>query len=121
VGGEPLRPDFADTITPRQREVMERLAAWIVRKRLTTPAILFLESVRPLNFVGSQVMVILNPAVQAVFTLPEWDEVRQVFERRESIGWLLDLLEKEEGDQLAIEAAQRAEKRAKRKEERAKS
>ena len=90
------------------------MADKIVEKRMTTPAILFLESVRPLNYVGSQVMVFFAPVVQAVFNLPEWDELRRVLERRESVAYFLDLLERKEGDYLLADKKRTAE-RAKEK------
>ena len=38
------------------QELLERLAGWIVERRMTAPAIIFLESHRPMSFVGSQFM-----------------------------------------------------------------
>jgi len=82
---------------------------------MSTPAILFLESVRPLNYVGSQVMVFFAPVVRGFFGLPEWDEIRQALERRESIGWFLDKIEEKEGVALAEEDRVKAEEKAARK------
>jgi hypothetical protein len=76
---------------------------------------MFLESVRPLNYVGSQVMVFFAPMVRVFFGLPEWDELREVLERRESIGYFLDLIEKKEGDVLEEEQRARQERKETRK------
>ena len=38
-----------------QRELLEKVAMQVVKRRLTVPAILFLEMYKPLNFLGSQV------------------------------------------------------------------
>lgn len=103
---------FEEIISPRQRELMERLADRIVRLRMSAPAILFLESVRPLNYVGSQVMVFFAPVVRGFLGLPEWDEVRQVLERRESIGWFLDKIEEKEAVMMAEEERLKAERKA---------
>jgi len=108
-------PPFEETITPRQRELMERLAERVVQMRMSTPAILFLESVRPLNYVGSQVMVFFAPVVRGFFGLPEWDEMRLVLERRESIGWFLNKIEEKEGILLAEEERVKAEQQAAKK------
>jgi len=127
VAGEPTLTEFEAGLTDRQRELIERLADWIVQRRMSTVAILFLESVRPMNFVGSQIMVIFQPAVQAVFKMPEWDELRLVLEQRESVGHFIDLIEKKEGDMLVDEAIAKekakiakAEAKKQRKEERLK-
>jgi len=108
-------PGFAEQLTERQCELLDKLAERVVRLRMTTPAIMFLESVRPMNYVGSQVMVFFAPLVRGFFGLPEWDEVRLILERRESIGYFCDLIEKREGDVLLEEKRLKAERKAKRK------
>ena len=45
------------------QEILERIAEWTVERRLTAPAIIFLESHRPLSFVGSQAMIAASPIV----------------------------------------------------------
>jgi hypothetical protein len=109
------QPSFEESLTDRQRELMNKLADRIVELRMSTPAILFLESVRPLNYVGSQVMVFFAPVVRGFLGLPEWDEVRMILERRESIGYFLDKIEEREGVALAEEQRLKAEKKTAKK------
>lgn len=116
MAGEP-QLSFEASLTDRQRELMDKLATRVVRMRMATPAILFLESVRPLNYVGSQVMVFFAPVVRGFLGLPEWDELRQVLERRESIGYFLDLIEAKESAVLAEEDRIKAERKAARESE----
>ena len=111
-------PGFADELTERQRELLDKLAEKVVRLRMTVPAIMFLESVRPMNYVGSQVMVFFAPLVRGFFGLPEWDEIRLVLEHRESIGYFIDLIEQKEGDVLAEEKRLKDERKAERKNRR---
>ncbi len=111
MAGEPLS-GFEASLTDRQRELLDKFATRVVQMRMTTPAILFLESVRPLNYVSSQVMVFFAPVVRGFFGLPEWDELRLVLERRESIGYFLDLLEAKESVILAEEDRLKAERKA---------
>jgi len=106
---------FASELTDHQRELLSRMADRIVQLRMTTPAILFLESVRPLNYVGSQVMVFFAPLVRGFFGLPEWDEIGLVLERRESIGYFLDLIEEREGVFMIAEDKRKAEARTAKK------
>ena len=113
--GEEGYTGFEAELSERQRQLLLRLADKVVALRMTTPAILFLESVRPMNYVGSQVMVFFAPLVRGFFGLPEWDELRLILERRESIGYFLDLVEKREGDFLVEEKRRRAERKAERK------
>lgn len=114
--GELENEKFEQSLTEHQRELLDRLATWVVRKRLTTPAILFLESVRPMNFVGSQIMVFFQPVMQVLFNIREWDELRLIMERRESVAYFLDLIEAKESEQMEQNRLRKSEmKEAKRK------
>ena len=55
-----------DIPEPEQRALLEKAATWIVRRGLTAPAILFLEIGKPLNFLGSQLLIAFSPFIQAV-------------------------------------------------------
>jgi hypothetical protein len=61
---------------------------------MTVPAILFLETVKPLNFVGSQVMVFFEPIIQTLFNFRDYDNFRCALEKRQSIEILLLKIEK---------------------------
>jgi len=50
----------------RRQEIIRVLAKALVERKLTAPAIFFLESVKPLSFVGSQAMVFLQPIVHCI-------------------------------------------------------
>jgi hypothetical protein len=55
-----------------------------VRLRRATPAVLFLESLWPLSYIGSQVMVFFAPVVHALFSAREYDLIQQALEHREA-------------------------------------
>lgn len=69
--------------------LLGRLAEEVARRRLQAPAVLLLESVRPLNFVGSQAMVFLQPFVPAA----SWGRLAAILERRSSIDFLVRKIE----------------------------
>jgi hypothetical protein len=83
-------------LTDEQIALFDRIADRLVRMRMTTPAILFLESVRPLNYIGSQAMIFFAPFVHAFFSLREYDLIQKALEHREAAGYFLDLLESKE-------------------------
>jgi len=61
---------------------------------MATPAVLFLQSVQPLNAIGSQAMVFLRPFVAGVFFSPsQYDRLSTILERREGISALIDAIE----------------------------
>jgi hypothetical protein len=74
--------------------MLDELADAIIRRRLGTPALFFLESLRPLGFVGSQMMVFLRPIVSLIWADPKrWDQVARMLEVRGSIELLAQRIE----------------------------
>jgi hypothetical protein len=79
---------------------LDGLAGWIARRRMATPAVLFLESVKPLNFIGSQALFFFEPVVKAFVGGAGYTRFATIMERRESVEIFLQ----------RIEAADRAER-----------
>lgn len=107
-----------DHLSDEQIELFGRLAEKVVKLGFALPAILFLETMRPLNFVGSQVMLFFQPMLKTWFTVREYDLIQKALENRETLGYLTDLIEERDGAQKAIEqelkAKLKAEKRARK-------
>lgn len=80
-----------------QHDLLEKLAQWIVRRNLTTPAILFLETGKPLNFLGSQLLIAFSPFVQAFFKGDKYHKLALILEKDENVELLLQLIEQSEG------------------------
>ena len=91
-----VEPEEPFSPNQRQQEIIEKLATWIDRKRLHLPAIMFLESVKPLNYLGSQVLVFFYPFVTAFLNSKDYKEFQQLLEYRESIGYIIEAIEKKE-------------------------
>jgi hypothetical protein len=73
--------------------VLEKVAKKVVDRSMTVPAIVFLESVKPLNYIGSQTMVFFEPIVQSLFNLKDYDTFRSALEKRQSIEILIQKIE----------------------------
>ncbi len=82
-----------ETFTEEDLALLDKVAGFVVRKGMATPAVLFLESMSPLNFVGSQVMVFLQPILTTFFSTQEYEHLAEILERRESIGVLVERIE----------------------------
>ena len=83
-------PDPEKPALPEEEDaVLEKLAKKVVEWKMSVPAILFLESVKPLNFIGSQTMVFFEPIIQTVFNIKDYDTFRVALEKRETIEILL--------------------------------
>jgi hypothetical protein len=73
--------------------VLDKLAERVVRWKMSVPAIIFLESVKPLNYIGSQALVFFEPIVQTLFNFKDYDTFRRAMERRENVEVLLQKIE----------------------------
>jgi hypothetical protein len=83
-------PDPEKKALPAEEDaVLDKVARKVVDRRMAVPAIVFLESVKPLNFIGSQAMVFFEPIVQSLFNFKDYDTFRSALEKRESIEILL--------------------------------
>lgn len=80
-----------------QHDLLEKLAQWIVRRNLTTPAILFLETGKPLNFLGSQLLIAFSPFVRAFFKGEKYHKLALILEKDENVELLLQLIEQSDG------------------------
>lgn len=76
-----------------QRALLDKLAQWVVRKKLTTPAILFLETGKPLNFLGSQLLIAFGPFIQAFFKGEQYQKIALILEKDENVELLIELIE----------------------------
>ena len=81
---------------PRECEVATRLAQFVARRQLLTPALMLLESGRPLNFIGSQVLAFLAPFATLVFSPDEYQVLVRLLERRQGLDVLIEALTAEE-------------------------
>ncbi|MBK8173426.1 MAG: hypothetical protein IPK60_24255 [Sandaracinaceae bacterium] len=87
-----------DTLNDEEEKLLERFAHAVVQRGLVAPAILFLESVRPLNFLASQGMLFFSPMLSALFPRQEWDVLQRLLERRASIEHIVSRIEKKDAE-----------------------
>ncbi len=73
--------------------ILNRAADEIIKRRLTVPAIFILESCRPLNFIGSQALIALEPFIQAIFSIPDYRKFALIIESDENIRKFIDIIE----------------------------
>lgn len=98
-------------ITPEDQALLERVADRVVALRLEVPAILTLETGKPLSLLAGQTMVFFEPLVATLLPHPDYRRFASLIERREVIERLIHLLESKADD---AHAARRAAARAKR-------
>lgn len=102
-------------IEASNREAMDRFAKRIVDWRMTAPAILFLESAKPLSFLGNQALIFFQPIVQSIFNFKTYDEVTKILEDRENLEYLLCRIEALEAEYVKEEKEERKRRRDERR------
>lgn len=109
--------DIGDVTPERGKELLAKIANQIVKRKMTVPAIMFIESVKPLSFVGSQVLIFMQPMVQAFLNRKEYDEFAVLMEDRDNVELLLQEIERQEAEWQAKEKAEKEEAKKLRKAE----
>lgn len=83
-----------EDVSPEERKsILKKVSDEIVKRRLTVPAIFLLESCSPLNFIGSQAMIALEPFVRAIFDFPDYRKFALLMESDGNVKELIDLIE----------------------------
>lgn len=97
-------------ITDADLAMLDKVADWVVRRRLVAPAILILESSTPLAFVGSSMMTFFRPIVGIAFNTMQWERFELLLEKRCTMQLLVERIERREAE---VEAARKAKSAAK--------
>lgn len=74
-------------------ELLRRIAAGICQRRMAAPALLALESLRPLGFIGSQALVALRPFLETAVQPSDIQRLVAILERRSGIEELMKIIE----------------------------
>ena len=92
--------DSDSTIEPTeaQKNALDALCQGIIRRGLTTPAIIGVEMGRPLNFVRSQTMHFFTPLISAFVPTDQWTAVAEFLEHRGSVDWIRNRIEELESE-----------------------
>ena len=93
--------DHAFAVSPPDQAITEadhalalKVAAFVVGRKLAVPAIMMLETGRPLNYIGSQFLVFVSPFISIIFSnTREFEQFTLFLEKRESIPCLIHHIE----------------------------
>ncbi|MDH5684371.1 MAG: hypothetical protein OEZ20_07900 [candidate division WOR-3 bacterium] len=103
---------FASDISQeRKTEIIHKIAQKVVELRLTTIAIVMLESSKPISFLGSQLMIFFQPIFTSIFPFTQYDEFAALLEDRKNVEILIQEIER-----LDEEKRQKGKKPGDRKE-----
>ncbi len=94
-----MASEKGESLSKEDLKLIDDIARAIVRRKLTVPAIVFLESVKPLTFLGTQVMVFLDPFIGAFFAPEKYRRFYNLMEDRKNVELLISRIEHEEDAQ----------------------
>jgi hypothetical protein len=80
-------------LSAEEEKLVDRLARTVVDRQMAVPAVLLLESSKPLAFLGSQMLRFLEPSVRTLCDRPEYAVVTQILEDRDKVEHLLRRIE----------------------------
>ncbi|MBA7595349.1 hypothetical protein ES703_02311 [subsurface metagenome] len=113
---------FASDLTEKRKaELCTKIAEKVVRFRLSPLAILMIESVKPLSFLGNQLMVFFAPMVGAFTSSPVYEEMTAFLEERSNLEMLIQKIEEMENEWVKKEKETKEARRKARREKRGKS
>jgi hypothetical protein len=96
-------------------DLIERIARAVVRRQMTVPVIMLLESVKPLSFLGNQLLIFANPVVSLVVQSKDYYRFVRMIEDRDNIEKLTLAIESENARDQEARKAGRALERKKKK------
>ncbi len=78
----------------RKRFLINKIAQKVVDYRLAPIAIVFLESSKPLTFLGNQFLIFMQPFYRAIFSYREYEEITAMLEDRDNVEALICEIER---------------------------
>ena len=91
----------------RKKFLMNKIAQKVVDYRLSPVAIVFLESSKPLSFLGNQFLIFMQPFYRALFSYREYEEVAAMLEDRNNIEALICEIERLEEERNETKRAEK--------------
>ena len=91
----------------RSVELIEKISTFIVKRRMAAPAIMTIESLRPLARIGSQLLNFLAPFAEIIFNPKEYQEFAVLLEKEENVKLLLTRIDELDVDMYREERKQK--------------
>lgn len=86
--------EFNEELSEKEIEILSKIAKRIVELGLVAPAIMFLEPMRPLNYLSSQALLFLEPFTAHVLGFGDMIHFRRALSKRESVSVLIEEIER---------------------------
>ena len=90
--------DSSLDINQSDRQLISSLAHKIVKHGMAVPAIFFLEMVKYMSFIGSQLMVFFGPIITVFIQSESYYKITHLLEERQNVEFLMLEIERIESD-----------------------
>lgn len=91
----------------RSVELIEKISNFIVKRKMAAPAIMTIESLRPLARIGSQLLYFIAPFAEIIFNPKEYQEFAILLEKEENVKLLLTRIDELDVDMYREERKQK--------------
>jgi len=82
-----------------EQEMIDKIAGKIVSRRLSVPAVLFMEVLKPLSFFGAQTLNFFGPIIESLMKQDNrYYDFTEFIEKRENIERILQRIEELENE-----------------------
>ena len=98
----------------RAIELIDKISKFIAQKKMAAPAIMTIESLRPLARIGSQLMHFVAPFAEIIFNPKEYQEFAVLLENEEYVRLLIKRIDEIDVDMYREERKDRKLKRKRR-------
>ncbi len=82
-------------LPPEDEALLDRLATRVVELHMEVPAILALETSKPMTVIASQALIFFEPMIQSLFRFTDYRRFTALIERRDVIESLIRRIEAE--------------------------
>lgn len=82
-------------LTATDADILKRLAKFIVDKQMGEPALMFMQTLAPLNFIGASSLHFFEPFATMVLNKKDYNHFAELLENRRAIETLANFIEEE--------------------------
>ena len=107
--------DYKNDTEENYDDLARRIARKIVERDLTVPAIMFFESIKPVSFLGSQMLVFANPVISLIVQSGDYYRFVRMIEDRENVEKLTVAIEEENALVSELRRKEKLERKKNRK------
>ena len=81
-----------ENFNPNKKQILivDKVCHEVVKRHLAMPAVLLLETLRPLNYIGSQVMHFFQPIISSVLPVDGYSDFTELLEQRGSVDYFCE-------------------------------